>query len=658
MGVCQKPTKPIKNNPNFKPPIMRRTTTQQLHTSTYYEGQLKRRSEIEQNIMFNKLLKEKEKKLEKKRTLLENKKNDNENIQNEKNENKNIENEKKEEEKKEEEIIENEKKNKDKNLLEKRKSSFRKRRMCSMQATLKLNETSIFNFNNIDDENDKNSNIHNFERGKRKSLTLIEKMKFGDTSLKDEVSLKLSNKTLIDETEGISLKKYKVISKIGNGSYGTVFLVNNIQLNTMAALKKIDRRIYFLYDSVQTEIDIIKLLEHPNIIRIHECIISPKFLYIINDYCPCGELYSNKKKPLNENQLSFIFFQIFSALIYLHNNNIIHRNIKIENILISDIEIESISKIKYFYIKMIDFAEAKFFDETKLNNEDIKNYLYVAPEVLKRKYNEKCDIWSVGVLLHLLIVGTFPFEGGSPTETLNKIRKGKFNTNNEKFLQSSEEVQDLIKQLLEVKVDKRLTAKEAIKHPWFSKFDAHLIYNNLEEEIIIKFINRLITYKTKNKFQQIVIAFIVHNINEDNEIRNIQKLFRIFNTNNDGWLTKSELYIGLCKYKDEKEISKNIDEIFKIIDKGNQGYIQYEEFLSACLQKDKILSEKNLLYAFNFIDKDSIGKLTIDSIKSSFGLNEDEVSDSVFNDIFKELSLENNNEMNFEEFKNMMFDME
>ena len=114
MGVCQKPTKPIKNNPNFKPPIMRRTTTQQLHTSTYYEGQLKRRSEIEQNIMFNKLLKEKEKKLEKKRTLLENKKNDNENIQNEKNENKNIENEKKEEEKKEEEIIENEKKNKDK----------------------------------------------------------------------------------------------------------------------------------------------------------------------------------------------------------------------------------------------------------------------------------------------------------------------------------------------------------------------------------------------------------------------------------------------------------------------------------------------------------------------------------------------------------------
>ena len=87
--------------------------------------------------------------------------------------------------------------------------------VISEDLGLKLNETSIFNFNNIDDENDKNSNIHNFERGKRKTLTLIEKMKFGDTLFKDEVSLKLSNKTLIDETEGISLKKYKVISKIG-----------------------------------------------------------------------------------------------------------------------------------------------------------------------------------------------------------------------------------------------------------------------------------------------------------------------------------------------------------------------------------------------------------------------------------------------------------
>ena len=87
--------------------------------------------------------------------------------------------------------------------------------------------------------------------------------------------------------------------------------------------------------------------------------------------------------------------------------------------------------------------------------------------------------------------------------------------------------------------------------------------------------------------------------------------------------------------KMEKDISNNIDEIFKIIDKGKHGYIQYEEFLCACLQKIKFFLRKNLLYALNFIDKDGIGKLTIDSIKSCFGLNEDEISEHIFKDILK-----------------------
>ena len=640
MGVCQKPTKPGKNNQNYIKPIFGRTISQQLHTSTYYEGQFKRIKEIQQNMIVNKLLKEKEKKLEKKRTLLE--KNKEENIENEN---------------KEEENIENEKINDNKNLFEKRRQSFKKRRIGSMQVSIKSSEGLIFNFNNLEDENDKNINTENFQRGKRKSLTLIEKMKFGDTLFKDEVSLKLSNQTLIEETEGIPNKKYKVISKIGKGLYGSVFLANNTQLNIMVALKSIDRRIYLLDDSVQETIEILKLLDHPNIIRMHECILSPKFLYIVNDYCSYGELFSNKKKPLNEYQLAFIFFQIFSALVYLHNNNIIHRDIKLENILISDIEIEPKTKVKYFHIKMIDFGGAKVFEKSNLENEIFGSNLYIAPEVLKRKYNEKCDTWSVGVLLHLLLVGRAPFEGGNPSDTSNKIRKGKFNTNDEIFLKSSLEVQDLIKKLLEVKVDKRLSAKEALEHPWFSKFDADLIYKNLNENIIITLINRLIQFKIKNKFQQIVLAFIVHNITEDEEVRNIQKLFRLFNKNNDGWLTKEELYIGLCKYKDEDEINEIIDGIFLMLDSSNSGFIQYEQFLRACLRKEKILNDKYLLYAFNFIDKDGIGKLTIQSIKHSFGGNENNISDAVFENIFKEVPHIKDNEMNYEEFKIMMFDM-
>ena len=668
MGVCQQPKKPGKNKDSY----FQNTIHRQHHTTNYYQGQINRKKEIENNILFDTLLKEKEKKLKKKESLIDKK-------EEEKNQNENKE-EKKEELKIEEKKIEGkEKKNeikdekkveiKDENKDFKKKNSFnslKRRKFRKLKTTIIHKQSKIFDFES-DEENEENleskkSNFKRRELGKfkrkdKKSLTLIEKNKFGDKLFKEELNLKISNQALIEETEGIPNKKYKVISKIGKGVYGSVFLANNTQLNIMVALKRIDRRIYLLDDTVQETIEILKLLDHPNIIRMYECILSPKYLYIVNDYCSCGELFSNKKKPLSEHQLAFIFFQIFSALVYLHNNNIIHRDIKLENILISDIEIEPKTKVKYFHIKMIDFGGAKVFEKTNLENEVFGSNLYIAPEVLKRKYNEKCDTWSVGVLLHLLLVGKAPFEGGNLTDTLNKIRKGKFNTNDEVFLKSSEEVQDLIKKLLEVKVDKRLSAKEALEHPWFTKFDATFLYNNLNENIIINFINRLIQFKIKNKFQQIVLAFIVHNITEDEEVRNIQKLFRLFNKNNDGCLTKEELYVGLCKYKDEDEINEIIDGIFLMLDSSNSGFIQYEQFLRACLRKEKILTDKYLLYAFNFIDKDGVGKLTIQSIKNSFSGNENNISDAVFEHIFKEVPHIKDNEMNYEEFKFMMFDM-
>ena len=677
MGVCQQPKKPGKNKENhFQPTTIHR----QFHTTMYYQGRINREKEIENNKIFDSLLKEKEKKLKKKESLGEKKEEEKNFTSNENKEEKKeqlnqeekkiddceIKKETKDGQRKVEIIDNNNTEFKKKNSI----TSIRRRKFRKLQTTIIAKQTKIFNFES-DDEKENEENKENqikpinfkrkisgkFKRKDKKSFTLIEKNKFGDKLFREELNLKISNQTLIEETEGIPNKKYKVISKIGKGLYGSVFLANNTQLNIMVALKSIDRRIYLLDDSVQETIEILKLLDHPNIIRMHECILSPKFLYIVNDYCSYGELFSNKKKPLNEYQLAFIFFQIFSALVYLHNNNIIHRDIKLENILISDIEIEPKTKVKYFHIKMIDFGGAKVFEKSNLENEIFGSNLYIAPEVLKRKYNEKCDTWSVGVLLHLLLVGRAPFEGGNPSDTLNKIRKGKFNTNDEIFLKSSLEVQDLIKKLLEVKVDKRLSAKEALEHPWFSKFDADLIYKNLNENIIITFINRLIQFKIKNKFQQIVLAFIVHNITEDEEVRNIQKLFRLFNKNNDGWLTKEELYIGLCKYKDEDEINEIIDGIFLMLDSSNSGFIQYEQFLRACIEKEKILNDKHLLYAFNFIDKDGVGKLTIQSIKHSFDGNENNISDAVFENIFKEVPHIKDNEMNYEEFKIMMFDM-
>jgi calcium-dependent protein kinase len=253
----------------------------------------------------------------------------------------------------------------------------------------------------------------------------------------------------------------------------------------------------------------------------------------------------------------------------------------------------------------------------------------------------------------MLIVGRAPFDGKTDEEIIENIEKGQFNSKHKKLLNSSEEVQDLVKKLLEVNVKKRLSSSEALKHPWFKKFNGKSLYSNIEKEKILVYLNRLRNFRINSKFQQMVLAFIVHNIPNTKEAKDILKIFRMFNNKDDGKLTKKELYQGLILYYNEKEIKKEIDDIFLLLDGANRGCIEYEEFLRATLDQKSLLSEENLIYAFNFFDKDNTGKISIDKIKNIF--IDDKVNEDVFRNIFNEIDSNQDGEIDFQEFKDMMF---
>jgi calcium-dependent protein kinase len=172
---------------------------------------------------------------------------------------------------------------------------------------------------------------------------------------------------------------------------------------------------------IKNEIDILKKLDHPNTAKILEFYSTPKAYYIVTDYCSCGELYNQIKHEYNENQLAVLFYQVFSALTYLHTNNIVHRDLKLENILISEIEKDKKTGKKYFWIKIIDFGTAKIFEKNKKEKAIVGSSYYIAPEVLQKAYNEKCDTWSAGVILYMLIVGRAPFDGADDEEIINPV---------------------------------------------------------------------------------------------------------------------------------------------------------------------------------------------------------------------------------------------
>jgi calcium-dependent protein kinase len=275
---------------------------------------------------------------------------------------------------------------------------------------------------------------------------------------------------------------------------------------------------------------------------------------------------------------------------------------------------------------------------------------YIAPEVFLRKYNKECDLWSAGVILYMLIVGSPPFCGENDKKVFSNIKTGIFDKNDKRWINASNEVKDLICKLLVYEPKKRLTANEALQHLWFQKTNSNILFYNIPKYEIMQCIENILSYNIKSKFEEIVLAYIVHNLPKKKEKKTAIKLFKLVNTNGDGKLQKNELKNTLLNFVSEEYLI-NFDNIFNLLDGDNHGYIEYDEFLRAALDKKTILTEDNIKYAFNFFDKENNGFITKEEIKLFFLNHIDQI---LFNQIFDEIDTNKDGKIDFQEFKNMM----
>ena len=495
-----------------------------------------------------------------------------------------------------------------------------------------------------------------FVRKSKRSTTLVENSKISDKLLSAEMSLTVKQDILVIEEKGNPSKKYKPKRMLGNGSFGSVYEAKNTIFGNTVAMKVIkkDKENELDEQEIRNEIDILKKLSHPNIVKIYEFFISENHYYIITEYCKEGELFSYIKNKYSERQLAVLFYQVFSGLCYLHENKILHRDIKLENIMISEKEKDNSTGEELFWAKIIDFGTAKLFEKNKKEKEVVGSSYYIAPEVLKQNYNEKCDTWSVGVILYMTLVGRAPFDGKDDEEIINKISSVDYNKDEPRLVKHSPEVRDLVSKLLEKDIEKRYSAKEALDHPWFVKFGGRALFSNFDEEEIKPYIDNLLNYSFNSKIQQLVIAFLVHNLPSTDSSILILKLFRHFNKSGNCKLSKEELLNGLYAYKPKEEIDKIIDNLFILLDGDNDGFIEYEEFLRACIKRKQILTSTYLRYAFKFIDKDKTGTLNVQKIINAFVTTPNKLLEAVFNKTLTSVDKDGDGIIGFEEFQELM----
>jgi len=394
---------------------------------------------------------------------------------------------------------------------------------------------------------------------------------------------------------------------LGSGISGIVREVTHIVTGIKYAVKVLDMGLINTMEGLRQlrdEIRIMCQLDHPNIVRIEEVYESANEIYIVQELCTGGDLFDRlEDQPdyhYTEAQCARLVKQMLSALRYLHSKGIIHRDLKLENFLFSSAKPDS-------ELKMIDFGLSKHFEVGELLCDKVGTPYTVAPEIIKGNYDEKTDLWALGVITFLLLCGDPPF-GGLDGESLLELKENILRAEivfkpAETWRNVSVEGKRFIKMLLNPDPTKRPTAKETQKSEWiqvWAKKDAK------EGALLNKTtVGALIAFKESSDMQKLLSEVLSFTLMPE-QIVELRREFEIMDTDGDGEISLMSLKKVLMQNAEAGSLGalteKEVEDIFDSIRvRKSEPTIRWHEFLAAGLSQARV-DDRNLRLAFDRLD--------------------------------------------------------
>lgn len=420
---------------------------------------------------------------------------------------------------------------------------------------------------------------------------------------------------------------------LGEGVTGLVRQVTHVATGAQYAVKCLDISKIKTEDQLQQlrqEIEIMCRLDHPHIVRLEEVYENEDEIYLIQELCQGGDLFdaldNQEQGVYTEQQCVALVKQMLSSLRYLHSKGIVHRDLKLENFLFTTSSEDS------SFLHMIDFGLAKHFSSDKAELHDHVGTPYtVAPEVISSPtYDEKCDVWAIGVLTFLLLSGETPFGGDCQEDDLMEVRQNILNANYafypDQWAGISAEAKDFISQLLVLNPNDRPNPIQCQSHPWLQKFNSTNgnTHNSNDNPNVVQSLMEFQEYSTMQRLLREVLSYTLL----PEQIGELKQEFLKIDVQGTGEICFSDFKrVLLSSSKDQSE--ETMRQIFNSLRipqqvsptsnncKEGEPTIHWHEFIAAELSLCHV-DEHNIKRAFDRLDYDHKGYITCQNLKDLF----------------------------------------
>ncbi|CAG9317475.1 unnamed protein product [Blepharisma stoltei] len=462
-------------------------------------------------------------------------------------------------------------------------------------------------------------------------------------------SIRVTHGDFVVERTGKLRDTYRIGSKLGDGAFGSVRKITHRVTGEARAVKTIHKKTLRTEEERQTffnEVSVLRALDHPNVLKLYEFYQDEKNYYLITELCNGGELFDRiiNNGSFSEAVAAEYMRQILSVLAYCHERNIVHRDLKPENFLLDTPEPDA-------NLKVIDFGTAQFFTPGVQLTQKFGTPYYIAPEVLKKSYDERCDIWSAGVNMYIFLAGYPPFGGNTDEQILRRVAAGRYSYPSPEWDNISFEAKDLISKMLTFEPQRRISAREALNHPWMHNASrtpinpatARSIFTNLQ------------TFRAERALQKATFSFMASQLSTKQEQEEMLTLFKSLDSDNSGTLSRDELIEGFrILYSNQfEDIDGEVSRIMSQVDIDKSGEIDYNEFIAATLNKTRLLCREKLEAAFRAFDLDGNGTITADELKGVLGKHH-AYREELWQEIINEVDLNGDGVIDFREFTEMM----